>query len=198
MRLTTLLKPSLKESTFQKGKTYGGSKCEGGCYVGKNGLMKLIKISKENPKDVFKLTDDNSSGLKPHYISNGVIAKATTLNPAYDLGKNKVNNLKVGNDVILSFTLIESLNESKSNLNEASEVDFNTLQPNKQKQVLAIEKIIGGKHTQIFEGIHGTIVELKTNTLYPNYRFDVDVMKKLISAKVRWVEADGSDVSVGF
>lgn len=198
MRLTTLLNPSLKESTFQKGKTYGGSKCEGGCYVGKNGLMKLIKISKENPKDVFKLTDDNSSGLKPHYISNGVIAKATTLNPAYDLGKNKVNNLKVGNDVILSFTLIESLNESKSNLNEASEVDFNTLQPNKQKQVVAIEKIIGGKRIQIFEGIHGTIVLVKVPPSPMSYRFDADTMKQLLAVKVRWVQADKGSVSVGF
>ena len=88
---------------FQKGKTYGGTKCEGGCFMGKQGLMKIIKISKENPTDVFIFRDDNYSGLQPHFIKNGVIAKANTIgNPSYDLEKHKVNNLKIGNDVILS------------------------------------------------------------------------------------------------
>ena len=95
-----------------KGKTYGGSKCEGGCFVGKTGLMKIIKISKESPKDVFMFRDDNYSGLQPHFIKNGVIAKATVINPAYDLEKHKVRNLKIGNDVILSVRLFVSTNES--------------------------------------------------------------------------------------
>lgn len=87
---------------FQKGKTYGGTKCEGGCFIGKQGLMKIIKISKESPNDTFMFRDDNYSGLQPHFIKNGVIAKATVINPAYDFEKHKVNNLKIGNDVILS------------------------------------------------------------------------------------------------
>jgi hypothetical protein len=95
-----------------KGKTYGGSKCEGGCFVGKSGLMKIIKISKDSPKDVFMFRDDNYSGLQPHFIKNGVIAKATVINPAYDLEKHKVKNLKIGNDVILSVRLFVSTNES--------------------------------------------------------------------------------------
>lgn len=97
---------------FQKGKTYGGTKCEGGCFIGKQGLMKIIKISKESPKDVFMFRDDNYSGLQPHFIKDGVIAKATTINPSYDLEKHKVNNLKIGNDVILSVRLFVSTNES--------------------------------------------------------------------------------------
>ena len=95
-----------------KGKTYGGSKCEGGCFVGKTGMMKIIKISKDSPKDVFMFRDDNYSGLQPHFIKNGVIAKATVINPAYDLEKHKVKNLKIGNDVILSVRLFVSTNES--------------------------------------------------------------------------------------
>jgi hypothetical protein len=43
---------------------------------------------------------------------DGVIAKATVLNPAYDLEKHKVSNLKIGNDVILSVRLFVSTNES--------------------------------------------------------------------------------------
>jgi hypothetical protein len=113
---------SIKESTdcgcnpvneaFVKGKTYGGTKCEGGCYVGKSGLMKLIKISKDNPENVFMFRDDNYSGIQPHFIKNGIIGKATTINPAYDLDKNKVRNFKIGNDVILSVRLFESVNEA--------------------------------------------------------------------------------------
>ena len=95
-----------------KGKTYGGSKCEGGCFVGKSGLMKIIKISKDSPKEVFMFRDDNYSGLQPHFIKNGVIAKATVINPAFDLEKHKVKNLKIGNDVILSVRLFVSTNES--------------------------------------------------------------------------------------
>ena len=109
------LKLKLKESVNEalvKGKTYGGSKCEGGCFVGKSGLMKIIKISKDSPKDVFMFRDDNYSGLQPHFIKNGIIAKATVINPAYDLEKHKVKNLKIGNDVILSVRLFVSTNES--------------------------------------------------------------------------------------
>jgi hypothetical protein len=107
---------SVTEASLQKGKTYGGSKCEGGCFVGKSGLKKIIKISKDSPKDVFMFRDDNYSGLQPHFIKDGVIAKATVINPAYDLEKHKVRTLNIGNDVILSVRLFVSTNES---VNEA-------------------------------------------------------------------------------
>jgi len=98
-----------------KGKTYGGSKCEGGCFMGKEGLKKIIKISKESPNNVFMFRDDNYSGLQPHFIKNGVIAKANTIgNPSYDLDRHKVRNLNIGKDVILSIRLFESVNECKT------------------------------------------------------------------------------------
>ena len=103
---------SINEASLQKGKTYGGSKCEGGCFIGKEGLKKIIKISKDSPKDVFMFRDDNYSGLQPHFVKDGIIAKATTVNPAYDLEKNKVRSLNIGNDVILSVRLFVSTNES--------------------------------------------------------------------------------------
>mgnify|MGYP000002754158 FL=1 len=103
---------SINEVTLQKGKTYGGTKCEGGCFMGKEGLKKIIKISKDSPKDVFMFRDDNYSGLQPHFVKDGVIAKATVLNPAYDLEKHKVRNLNIGKDVILSVRLFVSTNES--------------------------------------------------------------------------------------
>lgn len=120
-KLQKVIKAKIKESVTEalvKGKTYGGSKCEGGCFVGKSGLMKIIKISKDSPKDVFMFRDDNYSGLQPHFIKNGVIAKATVINPAYDLEKHKVKNLKIGNDVILSVRLFVSTNESVNESND--------------------------------------------------------------------------------
>ena len=104
---------SVNEASLQKGKTYGGTKCEGGCYMGKEGLKKIIKISKDNPNNIFIFRDDNYSGLQPHFIKNGVIAKANTIgNPSYDLQNKKLRNLNIGKDVILSVKLFEGVNES--------------------------------------------------------------------------------------
>lgn len=103
---------SLKEA-FVKGVTYGGTVCKGGCFMGKEGLKKIIKISKELPNNVFMFRDDNYSGLQPHFIKNGVVAKANTIgNPSYDLERHKVRNLNIGKDVILSVRLFEGVNES--------------------------------------------------------------------------------------
>jgi hypothetical protein len=104
---------TVNEASLQKGKTYGGTKCEGGCYMGKEGLKKIIKISKDNPNNIFIFRDDNYSGLQPHFIKNGVIAKANTIgNPSYDLQNKKLRNLNIGKDVILSVRLFEGVNES--------------------------------------------------------------------------------------
>jgi hypothetical protein len=103
---------SLKEA-FVKGQTYGGTACKGGCFMGKEGLKKIIKISKELPNNVFMFRDDNYSGLQPHFIKNGIVAKANTIgNPSYDLERHKVRNLNIGKDVILSVRLFEGVNES--------------------------------------------------------------------------------------
>jgi hypothetical protein len=83
-------------------------------------------------------------------------------------------------------------------IKEASEVQYSELKPIHQKQVQAFEKIIGGKHTSIFDGIHGMIVDIDKKSMGGSYRFDADEMKKLISLKVRWVEGDKDSVSIGF
>jgi hypothetical protein len=82
--------------------------------------------------------DDNYSGLQPHFIKDGVIAKATTINPAYDLEKNKVRSLNIDKDVILSVRLFVSTNESVNEviLNEDTKrvnilgIDFNISEMN--------------------------------------------------------------------
>lgn len=105
---------------FQKGQNYGGTNCKGGCFVGKTGLAKIIKASTDSPNSIFMFRDDNYSGIQPHFVKNGVIAKATTINPAYDLQKNAVRNLKIGNDVILSVKLFESLNEAANGYKDST------------------------------------------------------------------------------
>jgi hypothetical protein len=83
-------------------------------------------------------------------------------------------------------------------LNEASEVQLGEIPVTKAKQVMAFEKIIGGKHSQIFDGIHGMIVDIEVKGGHDNYRFEASDLKKLLSIGVRWIEADGDLISIGF
>jgi hypothetical protein len=83
-------------------------------------------------------------------------------------------------------------------LNEAEEMQFNQLDPQRKKQVIAFEKVIGGKYDTIFKGIHGYVIDIKVIGGHGAYRFEADIMKKLIALKVRWVEADGDYISIGF
>ena len=85
-----------------------------------------------------------------------------------------------------------------SQLNEASEVKITDLQPTQQKQVKAFEQLLGGKTDSIFEGIHGMIVEIKVSGGHGAYRFEAGDLKKLLSLKVRWIEADGDYISIAF
>jgi hypothetical protein len=83
-------------------------------------------------------------------------------------------------------------------LNEASEVQLGEIPVTKAKQVMAFEKIIGGKHSQIFDGIHGMIVDIEVSGGHGNYRFEAADLKKLLSIGVRWIEADGDLVTIAF
>jgi len=86
----------------------------------------------------------------------------------------------------------------KPKMNEATEVELGELPIASAKKVLAFAKIIGGKHSQIFDGIHGLIVDIEVSPSSRNYRFDASTMKKLLGMGIRWVEADGDIVSIGF
>jgi hypothetical protein len=93
----------------------------------------------------------------------------------------------------------EEEDAAKPKLDEASVVELSELTPIQQKQIKAFESIIGGKAETIWDGIHGFVVAIKLQNYHGAYRFDVDTMKKLIAAKVRWVEEDlGKRVSIGF
>jgi len=82
---------------------------------------------------------------------------------------------------------------------EASEIDVKELNPTKQKQVLAFAKIVDGKLITIFDGIHGNIVDIEVSGNFnTGYRWGADELKKLLALKIRWVEADGDLISIGF
>ncbi len=86
-----------------------------------------------------------------------------------------------------------------SQLNEASEVQLGEIPVVKAKQIMAFEKIIGGKHSQIWDGIHGMIVDIEASGNFGSgYRFDANTLKKLLALKVRWIESDGDLVTIAF
>ena len=88
----------------------------------------------------------------------------------------------------------ESVNEAEK-LNESSEIEFDELTSNHQKQVIAFEKFFHGKRVRIWEGIHGIIAEIKVPT--GRNRLDTSDLKTLSSMKLRWIEFDGQIVSIG-
>ena len=81
-------------------------------------------------------------------------------------------------------------------LNEASEIEFKELDSTKQKQVQQFVKFFGGKVLQIWDGIHGNIVDIEMAE--KNWRMDISDLKLLISLKIRWIEFDNKTVSIGF
>ena len=83
-------------------------------------------------------------------------------------------------------------------LNEASQIQYTELKPIQQKQISAFEKILRGKHQYIYDGIHGFIVSIKVSGGHGAYRFDTETLKKLISLKIRWVEADATIITIAF
>jgi hypothetical protein len=191
---------SVNEASLQKGKTYGGSKCEGGCFIGKEGLKKIIKISKDSPKDVFMFRDDNYSGLQPHFIKDGVIAKATTINPAYDLEKNKVRSLNIDKDVILSVRLFVSTNESVNEaLDPKAEKFLDAIQVNdrsiKDLKNITVDATPQGNWSVYYKGkrmftLNGKMLDDKTIMKYGLEHMDESLSegKKIQRPVNRWLE----------
>jgi hypothetical protein len=81
-------------------------------------------------------------------------------------------------------------------MNEASEIKVDELNPAKQKQVKEFLKFFGGKTLQVWDGIHGNIIDIQMAE--KNWRMDVADLKDLISLKIRWIEFDNKTVSIGF
>jgi hypothetical protein len=138
--------------------------------------------------------------LKNNKIELGSIQKEVGDTP-YKGGHNDIRktnyDVKIKEDGKLDlYTHKTIMTEGKSLINEASDVEFSELKPEQQKQIQAFEKVLNGKHQEIFDGIHGYIVYIKV----PNgsERLMSDDLKKLLSLKIRWVEISGQDIILGF
>jgi hypothetical protein len=90
--------------------------------------------------------------------------------------------------------LTNILNEG-ANLNEASPISFNELEPKIQSKIKYLEKVVGGKHIAIFDGIHGTIVDIKSPSFVK--RLTASQLNQLLKIDVRWVESDKDGFTIG-
>ena len=140
--------------------------------------------------------------LKNNTIELGSIKKEVGETP-YKGGHNDIRktnyDVKIKEDGKLDlYTHKTIMTEGKSLIKEASEVSFNELKPEQQKQIKAFEQLLGGKHSQIFDGIHGFIVDMKVSGGHGDYRFDADDLKKLLALKIRWIEANRDYISIAF
>ena len=104
-----------------------------------------------------------------------------------------INGKILDDSTIMKYGLEESVSKS---INEASEIKIDELDSAKQKQVQQFVKFFGGKVLQIWDGIHGNIVDIKMSD--SNWRMDTQDLKDLISLKIRWIEFDKQTVSIGF
>ena len=138
--------------------------------------------------------------LRDNKIKMGKITKEVGDSP-FKGGHNDIRktnyDVKITEDGKLDlYTHKKVITESKQTLNEASEISFNELDSNKQKQVVVFEKFFSGKQQRIWEGIHGYIVEIKVPT--GKNRLDTADLKALSNMKLRWIEFDGQIASIGF
>jgi hypothetical protein len=83
--------------------------------------------------------------------------------------------------------------EEQEGLEEATKLGLNELSPHHEKQAKAIAKLLNGKIVEVWEGIHGKIVVVKSD----NPRLSADKMK-ILSRTVRWIDRGKHDWSVGF
>jgi hypothetical protein len=104
------------------------------------------------------------------------------------------NDSKYG--TVLAPVMVEGSTSLKTMMNEASEIKVDELNPAKQKQVKEFLKFFGGKTLQVWDGIHGNIIDIQMAE--KNWRMDVADLKDLISLKIRWIEFDNKTVSIGF
>ena len=138
--------------------------------------------------------------LKNNKIEMGSIKKEVGDTP-YKGGHNDIRKtnyeVKIKEDGKLDlYTHKTIVTENKNLLKEASEISFDELDSNKQKQVQQFEKFFNGKQQRIWDGIHGNIVEIKVPI--GKNRLDTSDLKALSNMKLRWIEFDGQIASIGF
>jgi len=72
---------------------------------------------------------------------------------------------------------------------EAADVTFKELDAANKKKVRAIQKVTGGKPSYFQSGMSGEIAAFESGRT----RFDLTILKKLVSLGVRWIEMHPRD-----
>jgi len=83
-------------------------------------------------------------------------------------------------------------------LTEAKEISITELPKDKQQLVGQYAKIFNGKVMEVFDGIHGYVVNLKVSPQPGKFRFVASDLKKLLNLKIRWIEGEHDTIVIGF
>ena len=84
----------------------------------------------------------------------------------------------------------------KNTLNEAEEVEFESLDPKDQNKIKAIQKVVGGKRDGVWDGLHGIIVHFSIREAGMS-RLSKKQLQGLVKSDVRWIEAKQNLIAVG-
>tara|TARA_B110000114_G_scaffold69323_1_gene73504 strand:- start:7932 stop:10172 length:2241 start_codon:yes stop_codon:yes gene_type:complete len=146
--------------------------------TGKSGLDKIKKTSKDNPSQMYKVTDDNYSNIGNFYLKNGKFAKKTVSNADYDFAKNKVS-LRPKSDVIYKATEIEGKGGYFEKGGEIKENEIRLLKAN--------IKQLGGKDDGIIlKEVKPILAKYKGRKKTNNYsELEKEDLEKLLKTNIR-------------
>jgi hypothetical protein len=80
-------------------------------------------------------------------------------------------------------------------LHEAESVDYKSLPPAEKKQIDVLLKLFSGRQFQVFDGIHGKILYIKTSE--QGRRITANELKALVASKVRWIDTGKEYITIG-
>ena len=83
----------------------------------------------------------------------------------------------------------------RQTINEAEEVEFDSLDNKQQNKIKAVHKHVGGKRGYIFDGIHGLIVQFITGGDIG--QISGKQIKGLAKENIRWMKVEKKEIVVG-
>ena len=104
------------------------------------------------------------------------------------VSENSIYNASIRGD--------ESIMKLKNTLNEAEEVEFDSLDPKDQNKIKAIQKVVGGKRDTVWDGVHGIIVDFSIREMGMS-RLSKKQLQGLVKSDIRWIEAKPNRIAVG-
>ena len=97
---------------------------------------------------------------------------------------------------------IEEIEYQLEEINEATEISQNDIQPNDMKRIKTLEKLFNASFEGFHHGGHGSIVDMNSKKPFHSVNrtqaSDWEAISKAIKKlKIRWIEISGNRVSVG-